>query len=117
VSDALIRDGKIRRPFLGITPKTLDHRTAQRLQLAEGGVLVQNIIRNSPAHRAGLMPGDVLLTWAGQPVPGRTELVDKVQATTIGSEVEATVLRQGKQYRANVTVQERPAVVRVKGVL
>jgi len=118
VTDALIRDGKIIRPYLGLTPKTLDRRTAQRLGLTDGGgVLVVNMIRNSPAHRAGLAPRDIILKWAGESVRGRTELVDKVQATAIGSEVVVVILRQGKQYRASVTIQERPANIRLKGVL
>ncbi len=118
VTDVLIREGKIVRPFLGITPKTVDRRLAQRLGLSEPrGVLVQNMIRQGPAHRAGLRPGDVLIQWGERAVQDRTELVNEVQATEIGSETTVIIVRESKQYRATVTVSERPQTAQLRGVL
>jgi serine protease Do len=118
VADLLIREGKIVRPFLGVTPKTVDRRLAQRLRLAEPrGVLVQNMIRQGPAHRAGLRPGDVLIQWGEKAVQGRADLVNHVQATEIGSETTVIIVRESKQYRATVTLVQRPQNAQLRGVL
>ncbi len=118
VVNALIRDGKIRRPWIGVIPRNLDRDLATRLGLPEsGGVMIQNMVRNSPAHEANLAPGDVITTWQGKPLHSRAELSDLIQATPIGSTVKITVIRDGKTYPdAPLPVRERPDNVQTRGV-
>ena len=118
VVDALIRDGQIRRPWIGIIPRNVDSGLAGRLGLpGRAGVLIYNMIRNSPAHLAKLAPGDAIVEWGDNDVKTRADLVDLVQATPIGQTVNLIIMRKGKRYRATVEVKERPQSVQVKGVL
>lgn len=118
VVDALIRDGRIVRPWIGIRPKTLDRELARRFGLGiANGVFVDAMFRNSPAHQAGLRPGDVITGWQGQEVRSAADLARLIQSTPIDSEVELTVIRNGQAYRARLTVRQLPDAVTVSGVL
>ncbi len=118
VVEALIRDGRIRRPWIGVVPRNLEGREATRLGLTEAaGVQIQNMIRNGPAHLAKLSPGDVIVKWQDKPVKTRAELADLVQATPIGNQAELVIVRAGKYYRAPVTMAERPTGLGARGVL
>lgn len=118
VAEKLIRHGRIRRPWLGIVPRGLDTRAAARMGLPEGGgVVVGNIVRNSPAHRAGLAPGDIIRRWGEQPVATPAALVDAVLAAPIGETMTVLIFRGGRHYRAGIEVQERPDGMQLRGVL
>ncbi|CUU58651.1 serine protease, S1-C subfamily, contains C-terminal PDZ domain [Parafrankia irregularis] len=93
---ALIRDGRVRRAYLGVAsarvplPSGLADRTGQRhgLRLAE-------VVRGSPAGRAGLFADDLVLSVAGTPVAGPGDLQRLLTEDTIGHPVELTVWRRG----------------------
>lgn len=118
VVETLIRDGRVVRPWIGVVPGNVTADLARRLCLPDAsGVLVVNIIRRSPAHLAKLAPGDVIVTWNDQAVRTRAELASAIQATTLGAKVTITLFREGKKYRATLTVAERPEAIRAAGVL
>ena len=118
VVDALIRDGHIVRPWIGIRPRTLDRDLARRYRLdLTGGVFIEAMIRNSPAHQGGLRPGDVITGWQGQEVRSAADLARLIQATSIGSQVELAVVRGGQTYRAPLTIRQLPDTLVVSGVL
>jgi S1-C subfamily serine protease len=93
---ALMRDGRVRRAFLGLVtnpvpvPATLRERTGQReaLRIAE-------VVPGSPADRAGLRRGDLVLTAAGVPVSEAQSLQRLMFADAIGVPLQITVLRNG----------------------
>ena len=118
VVDALIRDGKIRRPWIGVVPKSINQDLSERLSVPEnGGILVYNMIRNGPAHKANLRPGDVITAWEGKPLKDGAGLTDLIQATPIGTTVKLTVVRGGKTYKdCKLAVEERPQDIQTRGV-
>jgi serine protease Do len=92
--DALARGESVRRPQLGITI-TPGH-VARRLRRAVGlpdteGLLIRDVAEDSPAARAGLAPGDLIVAAAGQPVRTVDDLSGALQ--TAGETIELTVLR------------------------
>ena len=92
--DALARGESVRRPQLGITI-TPGH-VARRLRRAVGlpdteGLLIRDVAEDSPAARAGLAPGDLIVAAAGQPVRTVDELSGALQ--TAGDTIELNVLR------------------------
>lgn len=118
VVDALIRDGRIRRPWLGIIARDLDARLAQRLGCPDtSGALISNMVRNGPAHRAKLLPGDVVVMFGDRPVKSRADLQRLIQNSAVGTATTVTILRQGETLQLNVTVGERPSSVETKGIL
>ena len=119
VTDALIRDGKIRRPWVGILPKNLTPTIAKQLGLpTTAGVLVFNLVRDAPAHVAKLVaPTDVIVKWGARDVKDRTELSALIQATPPGTTVRVTYIRKGERQTTDITLGERPSAGPTKGIL
>jgi S1-C subfamily serine protease len=111
VIDALLTRGHVARAYLGVAmqPVRLTRSVAERLQLADnGGVLVVMVESDSPADRAGLLVGDVIVAAAGVSVGEPQDVAELLGAERVGSALELTVIRGGEKRPVNVTVGERP---------
>ena len=95
--------------YLGLGLQALDADLRTGLDLPVEGVLVNSVAPESPAARAGLVKGDVLLTFDGKPSPDPTELRRLVRATTPGRKVVVELWRNGARRTIEVTVGEAPA--------
>lgn len=106
----IIRHGRVRRAYLGIGVDTIGlvRRTALRLELAQKtGAVVTSVERDSPADRAGLMTGDILIAVAGEPITGSDDLVRLLDADKIGRTVAFDVLRRSERRRFWAELRER----------
>jgi S1-C subfamily serine protease len=77
VASCLIKDGRIKRGYIGVAGQNvpLPRRVARFHRLpAESGILVVSVEKNSSAHRAGLLEGDIILAFAGQPTANIDDL-------------------------------------------
>jgi S1-C subfamily serine protease len=96
IISTLMRDGKVRRAYLGLVsmpgplPAPLQERFGRKT-----GLRVSQVVPGSPADRAGLRPGDLLLTAAGQPVEKAQDLQRLMFAEAIGKPFAITVMRNG----------------------
>jgi len=110
VASRLIRDGAIRRSYVGIvghqTPIPRALARANQL-IATSGVLVASVEPASPAAVAGLQEGDVILSFAGHPIAGIDDLHRYLTDECIGVPSEATVLRRAARHRFTVVPTER----------
>jgi S1-C subfamily serine protease len=108
VAAALLAHGRIRRGFLGIAsfPVRLPGR-AERQAGQEGGLLLTNVEEGSPADRAGLLLGDVLLSLGGEKVAHLSDLLPLLEEERIGAALPARVLRAGGLLDLSVTVGAR----------
>ncbi|MGE5531659.1 MAG: S1C family serine protease [Bacteroidota bacterium] len=117
VVEALMKNGSIRRPWIGLIPKTVDRRALTKSGVdATGAVSVSGLIRGGPAHQARLTGGDILTEWDGKSLRNTADLSRLVQSTSIGRVVKIKLYRQGQCYETSVTVGERPQGVRTMGV-
>lgn len=97
IVEDLIDDGQVSRGYLGIKPADVDAQTAKDWGLKEeGGALVQTVMRDSPAARAGLEVGDVITNVSGQRVENASKLPLIVSSHKPGSEIVLSVVRDGK---------------------
>jgi S1-C subfamily serine protease len=96
IISALMREGRVRRAYLGIvsSPTPLPEREQERFGRTSG-VRVTEVIPDGPAARAGLRPGDLLLSVAGQPVTSAQDLQKMMFAASIGRPLAITVMRNG----------------------
>ena len=96
IISTLMRDGKVRRAYLGLVsmpgplPAPLQERFGRKT-----GLRVSQVVPGSPADRAGLRAGDLLLTAAGQPVEKAQDLQRLMFADAIGKPLAITVMRNG----------------------
>ncbi len=105
----LIKEGKIRRSYIGVggqnTP--LPRRVVRYHQLpVASGVLVIAVAPDSPAARAGLREGDILVAFNGQPIPSIDTLHKLLTGDRIGAEVQLTILRGTEKLDLPVTPGE-----------
>jgi S1-C subfamily serine protease len=93
---ALMRDGKVRRAYLGIVsvPAPLPEKLRERFG-RPSGLRVAEVVPNGPAARAGLRPGDLLLTAGGRPVTRAQDLQKLMFSEAIGRPLAITVMRNG----------------------
>lgn len=96
IVEALRRDGRVRRAYLGLvtTPAPLPAELAERAG-RRTGLRVVDVVRGSPAYRSGLHAGDLLLSAGGRPVSGAQDLQRLMFAEAIDRPLQITVTRNG----------------------
>lgn len=110
VMDQLIKQGKVTRGWLGITIQELTPEIAQKFGLKQSeGALVSDVAKGSPAYRAGIMRGDIILEFNGKKVRDVATLRNMVAQSRIGSQVEIKVSRRDKEIAVRATIMELPA--------
>lgn len=112
VTDQLIASGHVRRGYIGIAaqPVQLPDELVRSLSLPqELGLLVIGVDTGGPAQQAGLLLGDVLITFDGQAVADPAELLAAMSSDRVGTEVDAGVIRAGRREKIRVTIGERPS--------
>lgn len=109
VSQKLIANGEVTRAYLGTEIRTVDAQTARQFNLkVREGALVRSVLPESPAAKAGLEPGDLILKLNDQPINDSTALQGTVEQLAIGKTYPMVISRSGKQQTLNVTMAEMP---------
>lgn len=107
VADQLRTGGKVVRGWLGVMIQPIDADLAKSFGLDRPrGALVAQVQPDSPAAKAGLKSGDVILKLNGQTIDNTAQLPAKVAATAIGSKVELQILRDGKEKTLSATIEK-----------
>ncbi len=109
VAARLMRDGRIRRSYIGVGGQNvpIPRAIARANQLAvSSGVLVASVEPGSPAEVAGIREGDVIISFAGQAITGIDALLRELTESHIGSAVKATILRAGHRREVIVVPTE-----------
>jgi serine protease Do len=102
--------GKVTRGFLGVTIQAITPPLAKSLNLPDKkGALVADINPNTPAAKAGIKRGDVIVAFNGKDVSDSQSLPAMVAATPVGQEATVTVKRDGETLQLPVTIGELPA--------
>jgi serine protease DegS len=105
----LVETGRVERGWLGIEVQELSPRLRESFGLeGENGVVITGLLRDGPAHRAGLRPGDVITRIDGEPVDEMNAALRRIADLEPGTAVELAGLRNGRQRTWQVTVGERP---------
>jgi serine protease Do len=109
VSQKLITNGEVTRAYLGTEIRTVDAQTARQFNLkVREGALVRSVLPDSPAAKAGLEPGDLILKLDDHPINDATALQGTVEQLSIGKTYPMVISRGGKQQTLNVTMAEMP---------
>jgi serine protease Do len=109
VKDQLITQGKVVRGYLGIRIQELTRALAQSMHLdTTEGVLVADVSKGSPAAKAGLKRGDVILALHGRPMTDPGQLRNTVAMSAPGTKVPVEILRDNKKREVTVELGELP---------
>lgn len=105
----LIKDGRIRMAHLGIStdPVSIPKRLAAEVKIDQDeGLMIFEVEPDSPAKKAGLVVGDILITFAKSPITGHNELYRLLTKGVIGKQIEMEILRAEKLIKLTVTPNE-----------
>jgi serine protease Do len=113
VAQALLKEGRVRYPYLGIMltdVKDLDDAQKAKAgkSLPASGAFVAELTPGAPAGKAGIRPGDVITGINNQKVSGASDVVDYVSSQNIGSNVTLAYQRDGRPASVSVTLGELP---------
>lgn len=109
IQDQLVKSGKVTRGFLGILIQDMTRDLAESFGLEDAeGILIADVTEDSPAGKAGLEAGDVILELNGNPTRSVGEFRNEIASNPPGTEVALTVVRDGKQQTIEVTTGEMP---------
>ena len=118
ILDALIEGKKVVYGWLGIQIQDITDDVAEYYGLPEReGVLVYQVLPDSPASKAGLKDGDIVKSFDGQPIHHSRELIDRVSAAASGKKAQVEILRDGKHQALTVEIGERPGEAELVGGL
>jgi serine protease DegS len=110
VMQELIRDGRIVRGWLGFEGHALTAKLARSLELdISEGIIITAVVRNGPAHLAGLEPGDIITGIDKKKVTNGRDALAAISAKKPGEKVSLMVIREKKLYSVTATTIERPA--------
>jgi S1-C subfamily serine protease len=105
----LLQHGRVRRGYLGMAGQNtlLPRRMVRYFDLAiESGVRVTSVEEGSPAHRAGIEAGDLIVAWDGKPVAGIDDLHRLLSEEYVGRSAQLTILRRAQKLVRHVTPAE-----------
>ena len=113
----LERNGKIARPFLGVTTTDVTDELARRLNLGvKDGALVTATVDGGPAQRAGIRPagpsgrgGDVIVAINGEAISNPSQVADRIESLKPGDQARIEVLRGKERKTVTVTLANRPS--------
>ncbi len=100
IKDQFIKKGGITRGYLGIMPQDITPELAQTFNLKETkGILIAEVIKDSPADKAGLKVGDIIIEMEGKKVTNARNFRNQIAMTAPGTSVVLKIIRDGKEMR------------------
>jgi len=111
----LVEEGRVSPVWLGLSGQSLDARAASYFGLeSPSGLLVAEVFENGPAHKAGLVPGDVILAFKGAAVEDKDHYISLLRTVTAGEPVSLEVLSNGKKRLVEARAEAFSAEAAVK---
>jgi len=110
VMEQIAKSGKVIRGYLGVIVQGITPDLAKEFGVTNrNGALISEVESGSPAEKAGLLRGDIVLELNGKPLKDQRELQLTVSKMVPGTTVNLTIMRDGKQQQIAVTLGEEPA--------
>jgi serine protease Do len=105
----LINQGKVVRPWLGVSVQDITPEMAEQFQVKEKeGVIVAQVHQGTGAEKAGLASGDIIKSVDDKPIKNINELVKEIQKKNVGQKVKLSIVRDGKAMTLQVTTTAMP---------
>jgi S1-C subfamily serine protease len=110
VVDEILKYGSVRQAYIGLTGRDITPAVAAAMDLepARGGVLVDGIYDDGPAHKAGIRAGDLMISINGIEVRDIIHVNDVVYPARVDDELEIVIERKGKLKTVKLILEERP---------
>ena len=114
IAGQLEKNGKVKRGWIGVTVKTNSKETARSLDLQDNqGVIISSITENSPAEKAGINVGDVVMSLGNTEINNSKDFSRLIAESKIGENISLILLRNGKVITQSITIEEMPAAPQI----
>ena len=111
IMDQIIDHGSVVRGWIGVEVQDITPELAESFKLPKPtGALIAGVLRNGPADRAGMQPGDILTEVANQPVKDSADMLNKVSALTPGTLSSLKIQRNQTEILLRTSVGKRPKI-------
>ena len=108
VINQLINSGVVSHPWMGVSVGSVTSEIAQSLGISStDGAIVREVVAGSPALRAGITAGDVILEINQNPIKTPDDVVEQIARSSVGDQVTVKLLRQGKEIEIKVTLAQK----------
>ena len=109
VMEAIIKNGQVVRGWIGVEPQDITPELATSFGLAKtSGTIIAGVLKGGPADKAGVKPGDILISVGEKSVTDTTSMLNLVAQLTPGEKTKLTILRKSRELIVEVTVGKRP---------
>ena len=109
VMESIIKTGHVVRGWIGVESQEITPELANSFGLQrQSGAIIAGVVRNGPADKGGIKPGDILLSVDGQPVADTNSMLNLIAQLAPGGKAKMTVLRKNKETTLDITVGKRP---------
>ena len=109
VMEAIIKNGHVVRGWIGVETQDITQELADSFGLQRStGAIIAGVVRGGPADKAGIKPGDILLSVQGKTVGDTTEMLNLIAQLPPGEKAKMTVLRKSREAALDVVVGKRP---------
>jgi serine protease DegQ len=109
VMESIISTGSVVYGWIGVEPQDITPELAESFGLSrKSGAIIAGVLKNGPADKAGMKPGDILVAVEGKPVEDTTDMLNLVAQLTPGNKAKLTVLRKNQETSLDITVGKRP---------
>jgi Do/DeqQ family serine protease len=113
VMEQIIKTGAVTRGWIGVEAQEITPELAESFKLpARAGALIAGVMRDSPADRAGIRPGDVLLAIGGKPVKDPQGMLELIAGLSPGASTQFRIRREAKELDLAVSIGKRPPMQR-----
>ena len=109
VLESIIKNGQVVRGWIGIESQDITPELADSFGLGrESGAIIAGVVRNGPADRAGVRPGDILLAVEGKIVKNTGDMLNLIAQLAPGAKARLKLMRRNREAMVDVTVGKRP---------
>ena len=109
VMESIIKNGQVVRGWIGVEPQDITPELAESFGLQKAsGTIIAGVLRGGPADKAGIKPGDILLSVGDKPVSDTVSMLNLVAQLTPGEKIALTVMRKASKTELSVVVGKRP---------
>lgn len=116
VMEGIVKDGQVTRGWIGVEPQDLSPELAETFGIkapskageAMQGVIITGVLQGAPAAKAGILPGDIIVSIAGKPVHNVSELLTSVSMIKPGNSEKFGIIRKEVNQELLVSVGTRP---------
>ena len=107
IAEQILETGEVKRGFLGVSIQDISPSLAEAFGLdKKNGALINKVLKDSPADKAGLQPGDVVISIDGKKVRNANDVRNRIGLLPVGEKIQFKLLRDGKEFELVVLVEE-----------